>query len=198
LEFVGKQLLLKVPVIMILVTMGIIVVPPNGFTQAQPTWENYENQICGVLLKYPYETDIIQDNNGTGNKFQISSMKDPMDPNSMDVEVQVTCIDKSTPITAENMELAKANLLEQSGFVTYEDVSFNRTMVDGEIAGSFAAAGPTGLVDIKEVNSIIETNHNDQSYIVKLDFSGDDGTSGFYSNYKYLEDNIINSIKFLD
>lgn len=182
----------------VLVTIGLMVIAPKGYIQAQPIWKTYENEGCGVSLKHPYETDIIQDNNGTGNKFQISSMKDPMDPNSMDLVVQITCIDKSTPITAENMGLAKANLLEESGFVTYEDVSFNRTIVDGEIAGSFAAAGPTGLVDIKEISSIIETNHNNQSYIIKLDFSGDDGTSGFHSNYKYLEDNIVNSIKFLD
>lgn len=182
----------------VLVTIGLMVIAPKEYTQAQPIWKTYENEACGVSLKHPYETDIIQDYNGTGNKFQISSMKDPMDPNSMDLVVQVTCIDKSTPITAENMELAKANLLEESGFVTYEDVSFNRTIVDGEIAGSFAAAGPTGLVDIKEINSIIETNHNNQSYIIKLDFSGEDGTSGFHSNYKYLEDNIVNSIKLLD
>lgn len=197
-EFVRQQLLLNISIIMVIVvTIGIMSATPIGFIQAQqPTWETYENKNCGISLKHPYETDIIQDNNGTGNKFQISSMKNPMDPNSMDVTLVVTCINKSIPITIEHMELAKASLLEEPGFVVYEDVSFNRTKVDGAVAGSFAAAGPTGLVDIKEVNSVVETNHNNQTYIIKLHFSGDDGTRGFYNNYKYLEDNIIDSINF--
>ena len=57
-------------------------------------------------------------------------------------------------------------------------------------------AGPSALSDINEIDKIIETNHSDQTYIIKLNFAGDEGISGFYNNYKYLEDNLIDSIKF--
>lgn len=63
--------------------------------------------------------------------------------------------------------------------------------------GSFAAAGPTDLID-KEVNRIIETNHCNQSYITILDFSRDGDTVGFCSIYKHVEKNIVNSIKYFD
>jgi hypothetical protein len=172
----------------------MVVVVPNSI--AQPTWELYENNNCGISLKHPYASDIILDNNKSNNSFQINSFEEQADPDSLNMTLMVSCIGKAIPITYENMELARSSLLKDSNAIVLEDISFNRTTIDGEIAGSVATSRPIGLADINEIDKIIETNHSDHTYIIKLNFTGDEGISGFFNNYKYLEDNIIDSIKF--
>jgi hypothetical protein len=175
--------------------MAMVNVLPTS--SAQPTWELYENNACGISLKHPFVSDTILDNNGAANNFQILSFKDPMDPDSMNMTLAVSCIDKAIPITYEVMELAKSSLVKDSKAIVYEDISFNRTTIDGEKAGSVAVSKPTGFADIREIDNVIETNHSNQTFVIKLNFAGDEGISGFYNNYQYLADNLIDSIKFL-
>jgi len=170
----------------------IVVVPSST---AQPTWEIYENNKCGISLKHPYASDIVLDNK-SNNSFKIQSFKEHLDPDSLNMTLIVSCFDKAIPITYENMELARSSLLEDSKAIILEDISFNRTIIDGETAGSVAISRSISLSDINEIDKIIETNHSDQTYIIRLNFAGDEGISGFYNNYKYLEDNLIDSIKF--
>ena len=181
-------------VVTLLAVFAMIAVVPNSI--AQPTWELYENNNCGISLKHPYVSDIVLDNNKSNNSFQIHSFEDYADPDSLNMSLLVSCIGKAIPITYENMELARSSLLKDSKAIVLEDISFNRTTIDGEIAGSVAISRPIGLADINEIDKIIETNHSDQTYIIKLNFTGDEGISGFFNNYKYLEDNIIDSIEF--
>ena len=188
-------ILIKIFIVVTLLTVfAMVVVVPNSI--AQPTWELYENNNCGISLKHPYASDIILDNNKSNNSFQINSFEEQADPDSLNMTLMVSCIGKAIPITYENMELARSSLLKDSKAIVLEDISFNRTTIDGEIAGSVATSRPIGLADINEIDKIIETNHSDHTYIIKLNFTGDDGISGFFNNYKYLEDNIIDSIKF--
>ena len=187
-------ILIKIFIVTLLAVFAMVVVVPNSI--AQPTWELYENNNCGISLKHPYASDIILDNNKSNNSFQIHSFEDQSDPDSLNMTLMVSCIGKAIPITYENMELARSSLLKDSKAIVLEDISFNRTTIDGEIAGSVATSRPIGLADINEIDKIIETNHSDHTYIIKLNFTGDDGISGFFNNYKYLEDNIIDSIKF--
>lgn len=189
------RILIKIFILVTLLAFNaMIIVVPNS--DAQPTWETYVNKTCGILLKHPYQSDIVLDDNNSKKGFKIQSLKDPSDPDSMNMTLMVSCIDKAIPITQENMELARSSLLNDSRAVVFEDISFNRTTIDGETAGSVAINRPVGLTDIKEIDKIIETNHTDQTYVIKLNFAGNEGVSGFYNNYRYLDDNLINSIKF--
>ena len=172
----------------------MVIVLPNSM--AQPTWETYENSSCGISLKHPYASDIVLDNDSSNNSFKIRSIQDLADPDSMNMTLIVSCIDKAIPITHENMELARSSLLKDSKAIVIEDISFNRTAIDGEVAGSVAISRPIGLTDFKEIDKIIETNHSDQTYLIKLNFAGNEGVSGFYNNYRYLSDNLIDSMKF--
>ena len=192
-QLVGILSKIFIVVTLLAVIAMIVVVPSSG---AQPTWEMYENNNCGISLKHPYVSDIILDNDKSNNSFKIQSFEDQSDPDSLNMTLMVSCINKAIPITYENMELARSSLLEDSKAIILEDISFNRTIIDGETAGSVAISRPIALSDINEIDKIIETNHSDQTYIIKLNFAGDEGISGFYNNYKYLEDNLIDSIKF--
>ena len=78
----------------------------------------------------------------------------------------VSCINEAIPITYENMELARSGLLKDSKAIVLEDISFNRTTIDGEAAGSVAISKPISLTDINEIDKIIETNHSDHTYII--------------------------------
>jgi hypothetical protein len=188
-------ILIKISIVVtLLAVFAMVVVVPNSI--AQPTWELYENNNCGISLKHPYASDIILDKNKSNNSFQINSFEEQADPDSLNMTLMVSCIGKAIPITYENMELARSSLLKDSNAIVLEDISFNRTTIDGEIAGSVATSRPIGLGDINEIDKIIETNHSDYTYIIKLNFTGDEGISGFFNNYKYLEDNIIDSMKF--
>lgn len=188
-------ILIKILVVVTLLTfIAMIIVVPSSL--AQPTWEVYENNNCGISLKHPYASDIVLDNDRSNNSFKIQSFQDLADPDSLNMTLMVSCIDKAIPITQENMELARSSLLKDSKAIVIEEISFNRTAIDGEVAGSVAISRPIGLTDIKEIDKIIETNHSDQTYIIKLNFAGNEGVSGFYNNYRYLSDNLIDSIKF--
>ncbi len=188
-------ILIKILVVVTLLTfITIIIAVPSSL--AQPTWEAYENNNCGISLKHPYSSDIVLDNDKSNNSFKIQSFQNLADPDSLNMTLMVSCIDKAIPITQENMELARSSLLKDSKAIVIEDISFNRTAVDGEKAGSVAISKPIGLTDIKEIDKIIETNHSDHTYIFKLNFAGNEGVSGFYNNYGYLSDNLIDSIKF--
>jgi len=188
-------ILIKILVVVTLLTfITIIIAVPSSL--AQPTWEAYENNNCGISLKHPYSSDIVLDNDKSNNSFKIQSFQNLADPDSLNMTLMVSCIDKAIPITQENMELARSSLLKDSKAIVIEDISFNRTTIDGEAAGSVAISRPIGLTDINEIDKIIETNHSDQTYIIKLNFTGDEGISGFNNNYRYLEDNLIDSIKF--
>lgn len=189
-------ILIKILVVVTLLAfIAMIIVVPSSL--AQPTWEVYENNNCGISLKHPYASDIVIDNDRSNNSFKIQSFQDLADPDSLNMTLMVSCIDKAIPITQENMELARSNLLKDSKAIVIEEISFNRTTIDGEVAGSVAISRPIGLTDIKEIDKIIETNNSDQTYIFKLNFAGNEGVSGFYNNYRYLSDNLIDSIRFL-
>ena len=175
--------------------MSMVIVLPTS--SAQPTWESYENKACGISLKHPFVSDTILDNAGVANNFQIHSLKDRMDPDSMNMTLAVSCIEKAIPITYEVMELAKSSLIKDSNAIVYEDISFNRTTLDGETAWSVAVSKPIGFADITEIDNIIETNHSNPTFVIKLNFAGDEGISGFHNNYKYLADNLLDSVKFL-
>ena len=189
------RILIKIFIVVTLLAFNamIIVVPKSD---AQLTWETYVNNTCEILLKHPYDSDIVLENDKSNKSFKIQSFKDPSDPDSLNITLMVSCIDKAIPITQENMELARSSLLKDSQAVVFEDISFDRTTIDGERAGSVAISRSVGPTDIKEIDKIIETNHTDQTYIIKLNFAGNEGVSGFLNNYRYLDDNIINSIKF--
>ena len=94
-------------------------------SRAQPTWELYENNACGISLKHPFVSDTILDNTGVSNNFQIHSLKDRTDPDSMNMTLAVSCIDKEIPITYEVMELAKSSLLKDSKAIVIK-TSVNR------------------------------------------------------------------------
>ncbi len=192
-QLVGILIKIFILVTLLVVVEMIVVVPSST---AQPTWEIYENNNCGISLKHPYASDIVLDNDKSNNSFKIQSFETHTDPDSLNMTLMVSCIDKAIPITYENMELARSNLLKDSKATILEDISFNRTTIDGEAAGSVAISRPIDLTDINEIDKIIETNHSDQTFIIKLNFTGDEGISGFYNNYRYLEDNLIDSIKF--
>lgn len=66
---------------------------------AQPTWESYENNACGISLQHPFVSDTILDNAGVADNFQIHSLKDRKDSDSMNMTLAVSCIDKAIPIT---------------------------------------------------------------------------------------------------
>lgn len=192
-QLVGILIKISIIVTLFAVTALIVAIPNSN---AQPTWELYENYNCGISLKHPYASDTVLNNVSANNGFQIQSFKDRNDPDSLNMTLMVSCIDKAIPITYDNMELAKSSLLKDSNAIVIEDISYNRTNIDGQKAWSVAISNPLGLPKINEIDKIIETNHDNQTYIIKLNYAGDDGISGFYNNYKYFDDNIIESIKF--
>ena len=55
------EILIKIFILVtLLVVIAMIVVVPHS--RAQPTWETYENNKCGISLKHPYASDIVLDN----------------------------------------------------------------------------------------------------------------------------------------
>ena len=105
----------------------------------------YENNNCGISLKHPYVSDIVLDDDRFNNSFKIQSFGDHTNPDSLNMTLMVSCINKSIPITYENMELARSGLLKDSKAIILEDISFNRTTIDGEAAGSVAISKPIKL-----------------------------------------------------
>ena len=75
-------ILIKILVVVTLLTfITIIIAVPSSL--AQPTWEAYENNNCGISLKHPYASDIVLDNDRSNNSFKIQSFQELADPDSL-------------------------------------------------------------------------------------------------------------------
>ena len=192
--------MLKISILAIVMVVVGWAAAPTLVTYAQPQWETYENEDCGIAIDHQYEDDVISSD--IKNKFRIWSMGELGDPDSMNVVIDVTCSNPATPITQEMMESVKLEAmtsdskLEGRSAVIYKDISFDKYMIDGEDAGSVKAGGSTGIGDTGWVEHIILTNHGDRQYKINLQFVGDEGISGFGKIYSTLEEHILDSIVF--
>ncbi len=162
---------------------------------AQPSWELYQNKNCGISLMHPYPTDKISSN--SPQSFLIASSSDQLDPDSLNMNITIKCIDERIPITEESMNLTMAGLREELSLVTYEENAYNSTIIDNEIASTVSVGGPTSLEQGSQAYSVTEVNHNNMTFVITLESIGDDGISGFFNNFNYLKDNVLNSIKFI-
>jgi uncharacterized protein YaaN involved in tellurite resistance len=82
-------------------------------------------------------------------------------------------------------------------WVLYEKNSFNETLIDDEKANSVTARGQIESGKLFKAQSVTETNlHNNNTFIIRIISSGNDGLNGFFDNYIYLKDNILISIMF--
>jgi hypothetical protein len=170
-----------------------IIVFPHA--NAQPSWESYENESCAISLMHPYKDDRISQ--GLGGTFQIISAKDIKDLDSLNMNITTSCLDERLPITEQSMNLTMSGLKEHFKLVTYEENSFNETLIDGEKASFVTVGGPTKSGEFFKAHTVTEMNHNNNTYIIRIVSSGNDGLSGFFNNHNYLKDNVISSIKFL-
>lgn len=166
-----------------------------SYSSAQPTWEAYESKECAISLMHPFTTDKISE--GSIETFQIVSVKQISDPNSLNMSIAASCIGEKLPITKETMNLTLSGLKNDLQLVTFEDNSFNSTLIDGERASIVTAGGPIGIGGLMRAFTVTEMDHDNSTYIIKISSTGDDGMSGFVNNYDYLKDNILSSIKFL-
>ena len=174
----------------------VLVVTGFSYANAQPSWESYENKSCAISLMHPYKTDKISESSiGT---FQIISVKDAIDPDSINMNITTSCINKKVPITEQSMNLTMSGLKEDLETVMYEENSFNETLIDGEKASSVAAGGQIESGELLKAHSVVQMNHNKNTYIIRIVSSGNDGLSGFFDNYNYFKDNILSSVKFLN
>ena len=182
----------------IMLTISFFLVVANlvfPHASAQPTWEFYENKNCAISLLHPFKTDKITE--GSFETFQIVSVKQINDPDSLNMNLSASCINERLPITEQTMNLTLYGLKEDLQLVTFEENSFNGTLIDGERASSVTAVGQIGSGELLRAHSVTEMNHGNSTYIIRMSSSGDEGLSGFYNNYQYLRDNILNSINFL-
>lgn len=165
-------------------------------SSAQPTWEVYESKNCVISLMHPFTTDKVSE--GTTETFQIVSVKQVSDPDSLNMSIATSCIDQKLPITEQTMNLTLSGLKNDLQLVTFEENSFNGTLIDGERASSVTAGGPIGIGDLMRAFTVTEMIHDNRTYIIKISSTGDDGLSGFLNNHNYLRDNVLSSIKFLE
>ncbi len=179
--------------IIFLIIVAFLSFPPAS---AQPTWELYEDKDCAISLMHPFKTDKISD--GSVETFQIESIKQISDPDSLNMSIFTSCIDEKVPITEHTMNLTLSGLKEDLQIVTFEENSFNGTLIDGERASSVTAVGQIGIGNILSAYTVAEFNHGNSTYIIRISSSGDEGLSGFFNNYQYLRDNILGSINFLE
>lgn len=163
---------------------------------AHPSWELYESKSCAISLMHPYETDRISE--GTIGSFQIISVKDTRDPDSLNMNITTSCIDERVPITEQSMNLTMSGIKEALESVMYEENSFNETVIDGEKASIVTVGGQIESGELLKAHSVTEMSHNNNTYIIRIVSSGNDGLSGYFDNYNYLKDNILSSIIFLD
>ncbi len=167
---------------------------------AQPTWETYEDEDCGIKIDHSYEDDMISSDSPT--EFLIYPMPHFDDPDFMFVHIKVNCSNPATPITPDSMTSAKTEVmtpdtrLKDQTAVIYEDISFDIYTIDGESAGTVKAGGSSGVGETGWVEHVILTNHGDKQYKINLGFVGNEGVSGFGKIYTTLEDHIIDSIDF--
>ena len=175
----------------------LFVVITVAFPQAsaQPTWELYENKNCAFSLMHPFKTDKISE--GSIETFQIESVKQINDPDSLNLSISASCLNERLPITEDTMNLTMSGLKEDLKLVTLEENSFNDTLIDGERASIVTVGGQIGIGDLLRAYTITEMNHGNSTYIIRISSSGDQGLSGFFNNYQYLRDNILTSINFL-
>lgn len=163
---------------------------------AQPSWELYENESCAISLMHPYMEDkISQASSGT---FQIFITKDNKDPDSLNMNITVSCLDKQLPITEQSMNLTMSGLEQEFELVTYEENSLNETAIDGEKLSFVTVGGQIERGELFNAQTVAEINHENNTYIIRILSAGDDGLSGFFNNHNYLKDNILGSIKFLN
>ncbi|WP_148686528.1 hypothetical protein [Candidatus Nitrosocosmicus hydrocola] len=167
-----------------------------SYVSAQPTWELYENKICAISLMHPFTTDKISES--TIGAFQIESVKQISDPDSLNMNISASCIDKKLPITEETMNLTLSGLKKELQLVSFEENSFNGTFIGGERASSVTTGGPIGNGDLMTAVTVTQVNLDNSTFIIRISSLGDDGLSGFVNNHNYLRDNIISSIKLLD
>jgi len=167
-----------------------------SYASAQPTWELYENKICAISLMHPFTTDKISET--TTETFQIESVKQISDPDSLNMSIATSCVDEKLPITEEAMNLTLSGLKNDLQLVSFEENSFNGTLIDGERASSVTTGGPIGIGDLMRAVTVTEVNHDNSTFIIRISSLGDDGLSGFNNNHNYLRDNILSSINFLE
>jgi hypothetical protein len=96
------------------------------------------------------------------------------------------------------MNLTMSGLKEDFELVMYEETLFNETLIDGEKASSVTAGGQIESGELLKAHSVTELNHNNNTYIIRIVSSGNDGLSGFFDNYNYFKDNILSSVRFLN
>lgn len=187
---------------MVLGVGSLIWAPLSTNTFAQPTWETYEDEDCGIKIDHQYEDDAISSD--FVNEFTIYPIPHFDDPDFIFVYIEVTCSSPTTPITQEMMELAQTEAMtpdtEVEGHyaVIYEEISFDKYSIDGELTGSVKAGGQSGFGDTGWVELVLLTNHGDKQYKINLGFVGGEGVSGFGKIYTTLQDHIIDSIEFTD
>ena len=174
----------------------VLAVTVFSHANAQPSWELYESESCAISLMHPYKTDRISE--GTIGNFQIISVKDTTDPDSVNMNITTSCIDERVPITKQSMNLTMSGIKEDLESVMYEENSFNETMIDGEKASVVTVGGQIESGELLKAHSVAEMNHNNNTYIIRIVSSGNDGLSGYFDNYNYIKDNILSSITFLD
>ncbi len=163
---------------------------------SQPTWEVYESKNCGISFVHPYSTDIITAN--SPETLHVVSTKDQTDADSLSMNVTITCIKEKIPITEETMNITMAGLREDLSLVTFEENSFNETIIDSELASTVSVGGPVGILGESQARTVTELNHNNKTFVIKFNSLGQDGINGFFENHNYLKDNVLNSIKFHD
>lgn len=163
---------------------------------AQPTWELYENENCALSLKHPYKNDIILES--ASGIFQVNSNKDIQDPDSLNMNMTISCLDERLPITKQAMNLTLSGLKQDLELVMYEENLFNETLIDGVKASTVTAGGLIESSELLRAHTVTEMNHDNNTYIIRIISSGNDGISGFFNNHNYFKDNILNSIKFIN
>ena len=100
--------------IIFLIIVAFLSFPPAS---AQPTWELYEDKDCAISLMHPFKTDKISD--GSVETFQIESIKQISDPDSLNMSIFTSCIDEKVPITEHTMNLTLSGLKEDLQIKTY-------------------------------------------------------------------------------
>ena len=96
------------------------------------------------------------------------------------------------------MNLTLSGLKQDLELVMYEENLFNETLIDGVKASTVTAGGLIESSELLRAHTVTEMNHDNNTYIIRIISSGNDGISGFFNNHNYFKDNILNSIKFIN
>jgi hypothetical protein len=163
-----------------------------SYSYALPTWETFHDSICQITIKHPYVTDKIS--HSGDNAFEIEIAKDISDPDSISMTIEGTCLPDSMPITKEMYNLTLASLKDNYKRIIYPDGTFDKIGPDDESKTYISITGLSGGNEQLKGNSILTAIKNNMTYIVKLNATGEDGNSGFVNNYRYFEDNVLDSL----